>query len=199
MNAIQPISTCTAGDCRGCPVAPRVQCHFRLRDFTAFMLVSLPGFCLGVWGILLHADDLLIPWVVFCGVFFGVVMPRSLCSRCPRYAEPGAILRCWANLGVPKLFKYRPRPLSRIEKGLLLGGIALTWGIPLVVLAIAGDWLLLLGFSLASGAFYALLRRLFCTRCANFFCPLNRVPLELRARFWELNPGASGGNRLDST
>ena len=50
--------------------------------------------------------------IALCVGFFGFIETRVLCSHCPHYAEEGASLRCWANYGSPKLFKYRPGPMS---------------------------------------------------------------------------------------
>jgi hypothetical protein len=195
----KPIATCVSESCRDCRLRGLVHCHFDLFDLAKFILAVLPSFLVGALGIRLIDGDLLLPWVAICVGFFGFVEIIVLCSHCPHYAEPGNFLRCWANHGSPKLFKYRPGPLTPIEKFILLGGFGIIWGYPLVFLILGKVWLILIAFVLLSVVFFVILKRKFCSQCMNFACPLNTVTGEVRELFYELNPGPAEGWKPPST
>ncbi|MHC4597658.1 MAG: hypothetical protein ACYS47_01505 [Planctomycetota bacterium] len=187
----KPIATCTAKDCADCPVANVVHCHFRLRDLTHFLLVWVPGFVVGAAGLLAFGAGPLAVWIALILGFFCVVEIRVLCSHCPHYAEDSPTLSCWANHGVPKLWKYRPGPTSTVEKAVFLGGLALVWVFPPVFLVIGERWFLLALYVLTNAAFFATLKLSFCSRCMNFACPLNSVGEEARELFFQRNPAVA--------
>jgi len=193
MRSELPLATCVRDQCSGCPVRETVHCHFRIGDFVRFMAIALPGLLLGALAIRIHQPQWLIPWVVACVVFFGLVEIRVLCSHCPHYAQAGRFLRCWANCGSPKLWTYRPRPLSTGERLVLLSGVAVIWGFPLGIALAAGGFVLSAAMAVVDAGFYAALRRRFCSRCMNFACPLNIVPLSVREDFFVVNPPLSQG------
>ena len=139
-HSLKPIATCVRSNCRDCRLQGLIHCHFDLFDLAKFILAVLPSFILGALGIRMIDSNLILPWVVLCVGFFGFVEIKILCSHCPHYAEPGNFLRCWANHGSPKLWKYRPGPLSPIEKIVLLGGFGMVWGYPLVFLILGGGF-----------------------------------------------------------
>lgn len=184
----QPIATCVAESCDGCPVGAAVHCHFRAVDLTHFLLLALPAFLLGGAGIVAVGAMYLIPWAVFCLAYFGLIEIRVMCSHCPHYAEPGHSLRCWANYGSPKLWKYRPGPMSRVETIIFLGGFVLIWGYPLVFLILGMRWFLLLVYAMTTAGFFMTLKLSFCSQCMNFACPLNGVDAATRQAFRERNP-----------
>ena len=107
-----PIATCRAADCADCPVADSIHCHFRPVDLAHFLLVCLPTFLVGGAGVLSVGLIPLLIWVAVFVAFFGFIEIRVLCSHCPHYTEKGSTLGCWANHGSPKLWKYRPGPMS---------------------------------------------------------------------------------------
>ena len=111
-----------------------------------------------------------------------------MCAHCPHYAEPGPVLRCWANHGSPKLWKYRPGPMSRAEKVIFLGGFVLIWGYPLLFLMWGMAWFLLLVYVMTTAGFFMTLKLFFCTQCMNFACPLNGVDKATRQAFFKQNP-----------
>jgi hypothetical protein len=120
--------------------------------------------------------------------FFFVWEGRVLCSHCPYWAEEGRVLRCHANYGVIKLWKYRPGPMNRSEQFQFLAGALLFIIYPLVFLVIGHEYLLT-AIALASAvSFGYLLWRNICDRCINFSCPLNNVPPERRRAFLARNP-----------
>ena len=111
-----------------------------------------------------------------------------MCSHCPHYAEEGSSLRCWANYGSPKIWKYRPGPMSPVEKVVFIAGLVVVFGYPLVYFIASGAWYLMVLCFLLTAGFYVTLKRSFCSKCMNFACPLNAVPDPVRQEFWELNP-----------
>ena len=152
------------------------------------LLVCLPSFLVGGAAILAVGLVPLVVWIALCVAFFGFIEIRVMCSHCPHYAEEGSSLRCWANYGSPKPWRYRPGPMSTAEKVVFIGGFIVVWGYPLGFFAAAGYWYLLALYVLLTAGFFVTLKRSFCSRCMNFACPLNGVPDPVRREFWELNP-----------
>jgi hypothetical protein len=111
-----------------------------------------------------------------------------MCSHCPHYAEPGKSLQCWANYGSPRLWKYRPGPMTGTEKFVFEAGLLLIFGYPLAFLLMGLQWFLLAIYLLTTVSFYVTLRHSFCSQCMNFACPLNLTNDQVRAAFFERNP-----------
>jgi hypothetical protein len=183
-----PIATCDASGCEGCRAAESVQCHFGPGDLIHFYLISLPVFLVGGAGILAVGMVPLLIWIGVLVAFFGFIEIRVMCSHCPHYAEEGSTLRCWANYGSPKLWKYRPGPMSTAENLVFFAGLAAVFGYPLGFLVAGGLWFLLVLYLLLATAFAVSLKRFLCSKCMNFACPLNGVPEPARRLFWAQNP-----------
>ena len=130
----------------------------------------------------------LVPWFIAILGYFGLLEIRALCSHCPHYAEPGRILKCWANYGVPKLWKYHPSPMSGLEKVLFLGGLVVLWGYPLAFLLLGMQWFLLAVYTLTTAGAFMTLKIGMCSQCMNFACPLNAVEDAVRREFFRRNP-----------
>lgn len=188
LDAEKPILTCRADNCDGCAVNHSIHCHFKLKDLVHFLLVSLPPFLLGGLGIYNQSAWLMVFWIFLVVAFFGFVEIRVMCSHCPHYAEQGTSLKCWANYGAPKLWKYRPGPMSILEKIVFFSGFVIVWGYPLVVLVVTGQWFLLLVYGITTAGFFMTLINFFCVQCMNFACPLNRVEMDMRNEFFKQNP-----------
>jgi hypothetical protein len=184
----RPLTTCTAKTCAGCPVSSEVHCHFQSRDLVAFLLTAFPSFIIGGAGIYQISAWWLVPWLLISFSYFGFVEIRVMCSHCPHYAEPGKGLQCWANYGSPRLWKYRPGPMSAMEKFVFLTGFVLIWGYPLVFLLVGWQWLFLFIYLLTTASFFVTLRRSYCSQCMNFACPLNHVDETVRVEFFKRNP-----------
>jgi hypothetical protein len=150
--------------------------------------LSIPSLILGGAGIYRVGGWFLVPWIALMAGFFGFLEIRVMCSHCPHYAEPGNSLQCWANYGSPKIWTYRPGPMSLMEKLLFLGGLAAIWGYPVIFLLVGPQWLLLVVYGISSAGLFMTLKLFFCTRCMNFACPLNTVPVHIRQNFFERNP-----------
>jgi hypothetical protein len=184
----KPIITCASASCEGCEVGQKLHCHFRARDLARFLLNALSPFLLATAGIVRVSGWWLAPWLIAALGYFGFLEIRVMCSHCPHYAEQGASLKCWANYGSPKLWKYRPGPMSRMETFWFFSGFVVILVYPLVFLLIGAQWFLLAMYVLtAAGAAVTLLTS-FCSQCMNFACPLNRVDGTTRWAFFERNP-----------
>ncbi len=186
-----PIATCTATSCTDCPVSAKVHCHFQLKDLLHFLLISLPGFLLGGAVIYSYSQWSFALYLAFTIGFFGLLEIRVMCSHCPHYAEEGKTLSCWANHGSPKLWKYRPGPMSKAERFLFFGGLVLIWGLPSPFFVLTGSWLLLALYILTNTAFFVTLKIFFCSKCINFACPLNGVDQDGKKMFFERNPSVA--------
>jgi hypothetical protein len=183
-----PIATCDASDCTDCRVADSIHCHFRPAELAHFLLICMPTFLVGGAAVLGAGLMPLALWIAVCVGFFGFLEIRVMCSHCPHYAEEGSTLKCWANHGSPKLWKYRPGPMSTTEKVLFYAGLVAVWGYPLPFFATGGQWFLLGLYLLLAAGFFATLKMFLCAQCMNFACPLNGVPEPIRMKFFERNP-----------
>ena len=193
----KPIATCVSETCEGCAVRDIVHCHFRPGDLIHFLCIVLPSFLVGGAGIYRVSGWLLGLWILLIIGYFGFLEIRVMCSHCPHYAEPGGCLKCWANYGAPKLWKYRPGPMSFMETLLFLGGFVVIWGYPLAFLVMGRQWFLLIVYAISTAGFFMTLKLFLCSQCMNFACPLNSVDKSVRQKFFKRNPEAArawGGN-----
>jgi len=185
----KPLATCASASCEGCEVSQKLHCHFRARDLAHFLLNALPPALLAGAGIVRVDWRWLVPWLIAALGYFGFVEIRVMCSHCPHYAELGtSSLKCWANYGSPKLWKYRPGPMSRAETFWFFGGFIVILIYPLVFLLIGAQWFLLAMYVLTTAGAALTLLKSFCSQCINFACPLNRVDDATRQAFFECNP-----------
>jgi hypothetical protein len=192
LDPSKPLSTCFSAGCDGCPLQDRLQCHFRGRDLLRFFGIAFPPFILGGIGIARVNPWLLIPWLALILGYFGLVEIRVMCSHCPHYSEPGTqSLQCWANYGSPKLWKYRPGPMTKGENIVFFTGLVMIAGYPLAFLIVGMQWLILTLFAVATGGMATLMNRLMCARCMNFACPLNHIESSVRVLFFARNPGVA--------
>jgi len=192
-----PIATCSASDCANCELHDVVNCHFSFKQLARFLAFAILAMIVGGYGIFMFQPWFLLVWIVGFVSFFGFIEIRVMCSHCPHYAEPGSkTLRCWANYGSPRLWKYRPGPMSLGEKTIFFLGIAAIIGFPLAAFALNPVRIhvlaLILYVALISvGSF--LLKKHYCSICMNFACPLNSVDAEVRKVFLEKNTRMKGG------
>jgi len=181
------LNTCTEV-CNECKIQSKTNCHFSLNQLLKFYLIVLPSFILGGIGISDYGNISLMIWLIIIVAFFLILEIRVLCSHCPHYLEPTNSLRCWANYGAPKLWKYRPGPLNIFEKTILLSGFLVVWGYPVVFISLLNNWLYLFWYIISVVFFYIFLKLSNCRRCINFACPLNGVKAEVKEQFFRNNP-----------
>ena len=163
----------------------------------AFGIFVFSGFLIGHWW-------MLISYVSILFITFVFIEPRLLCSHCPFYEKEGKCLRCWALRGMPKLWKYRPEPINKTERILMLifgsfidlfpflGSI---WGIVYFFMNIEGNVAFGVGiiictvlFLIVAGYFSKVLLGFACKKCANFSCAMNKVPKKIINKYIEKNP-----------
>lgn len=182
------LSTCDAESCEGCEVSEKLVCHFNGKQLMLFWAMALAVFIFAAYSIYIFNPFFLIPWILFIIIFFGFIEIRVMCSHCPHYAEPGLkALKCWANYGSPKLWKYRPGPMSVMEKAVFYLGFIIIAGPSIIFLLIQRHFLLAVIYSVLLIIFKLALKYLFCKRCINFACPFNNVDYDTRKIFFEKN------------
>jgi hypothetical protein len=185
----KPLITCSFANCQTCVLKSHLNCHFNLWGLLRFLGVAFLPFILAGIGMTHVNAWLLIPWVAFALSYFGLIEIRVMCSHCPHYAQPEIkSLKCWANYGSPKLWRYNPGPMSSSEKLVFFIGLGLIAGYPLVILLIGKAWLLLTLFILTIVGMGTLMSRTMCNHCMNFACPFNQVEMKQREAFFKLNP-----------
>ena len=132
----------------------------------------------------------LVLYIILIFAVFGYEI-KFLCSHCPYYAGESKTLKCLANNGMPKIFRYNPAPMTGGEKIMMKLLIAVFLIIFPAASAAAVIWLTMSGYSgtialaavtgviilliYAIVAFYQVLRTFFCRKCVNFSCPFNSV------------------------
>jgi hypothetical protein len=190
--ASDPYGLCTSrpvSECSDCAIAGRLRCHFKRGDllhflglFISFLLPALIGMVLAgyTW--------YLLGWLVLFLVLLGVWENRVLCSHCPYYAGQGRMLRCFANYGLLKLWRYRPGPAGRLEKAQFGVIVVLLTGYPFPFLILGGQYVLAFLAAWAVVMWGWTLQRYSCSRCVNFSCLFNRVPREVADEFLKRNP-----------
>ncbi|MFX1575823.1 MAG: lysostaphin resistance A-like protein [Promethearchaeota archaeon] len=142
--------------------------------FAAGFLVILIPVVLGL--LLAGMWIFLVIWIVYAIFFLQIWENRILCSHCPYYGSEGRTLRCHANYGLYKLWKYNPAPMSRLEQAQMVVGVAIMLGFPFPFLFWGQQWLYLIFASFGAIVLGAILFGWLCLRCVNFSCPFNRVP-----------------------
>ena len=159
----KPIATCISETCDNCTVNNALHCHFTLRDLIHFLLIASPSFLLGGAGIYHINGWMLIPWLLLIVGYFGFVEIRVMCSHCPHYAEEGNTLKCWANYGSFKIWKYRPGPMTSWEKIIFFIGFILVWGYPISFLISGVQYFLLIVYLLTVAGFFLTLKTFLCS------------------------------------
>jgi hypothetical protein len=185
----KPIYTCNSESCDNCEVGELVTCHFNLKLLMKFLLFAIPSFIIAIIGICINHWGFLIPWVLSVLLYFGLIEIRVMCSHCPHYAEPGTrTLKCWANYGSPKLWKYRPGPMSMFEKIIFFAGLAIVFLYPPAIMVLSGQYILTSIFLIYTAIGFYLMKRFMCKKCMNFACPLNMLDEKTKQEFKKKNP-----------
>jgi hypothetical protein len=184
----ETLSTCDEKNCNNCNVKGLLSCHFDLKLLLRFLIIAIPPFIIAGIGICRLNCLLLIPWIAFFLLYFGLIEIKVMCSHCPHYAEPGTkTLNCWANYGSPKIWKYRPGPMNLLEKIIFLLGIAIIATYPVVIIILSKQFVLLTIFVLYLIVGAYIVYRSMCIKCMNFACPFNGVCVETKEMFLEHN------------
>jgi MFS family permease len=199
LDATKPLYTCKEKSCEKCDVGSLLNCHFHLKQLLRFLSFGLLIFILGGIGVTRFSGWALLIWLLFIFSYFGLVEIRVMCSHCPHYAEPELkSLKCWANYGSPKLWKYRPGPMSLTEKIIFFAGLFIIFLFPVPLMMLSKDFILLViyVFLLVLGTY--LLKIFYCAKCMNFACPLNKVDTEIQEKFYHHNDTIYNAQKKDS-
>jgi uncharacterized membrane protein len=183
----KPINTCSKETCINCDIHSKITCHFNPGQLLRFYLIVLPSLITGAIGVHNYSTNSFISWVMIIGLFFLLIGIRVLCTHCPHYDEPSAILRCWVNYGVPKLWRYRPLPMNIFEKAILISGFIIIWGYPIIFISLTRKWILLSVYIFSVVLFFILLNLFQCRKCINLSCPLNSVSIKVKEEFLRNN------------
>ncbi len=182
-------AACSRETCDGCEIEGKLLCVHTPRDLLDFFVLvvawAIPffaGMAIGKHWVALGV------WFALAVLFFTYVEALVLCRHCPHYAEEGSTLRCHANWGLPKIPRFDPRPLSRIERVVWIayGAVLFLYHVPFFI--IGGQWLLLgiTTWMVIAAAWTVWWTK--CMRCYNLSCPANRVPEDVRRVFFRLYP-----------
>jgi hypothetical protein len=164
-------------------------CRFDARDLVYFLAGFLPFGVTVVAGMIQSGFGwFILGWLAYWVFFFFVWEARVLCSHCPYWALDDRVLRCHANYGVIKIWKYRPGPMSRSEQFQFILGALLFVAYPLTFLMIGHQYLLTLIALVSAGSAALNLWRNGCSRCVNFSCPVNNVPKVVVDAYLRQNP-----------
>ncbi|MFX1533052.1 MAG: hypothetical protein ACFFDI_02345 [Promethearchaeota archaeon] len=213
---LHPPGTCIADEnsgCAECDLEGRLICKVDKKFANKFLFLNLSYRLLAIGalilaGLIVNQWWMLITYIAVTFLTFFVLEPRLLCSHCPFYALEGKFLRCWALRGMPKLWKYRPEPISSKERKLmLLLGIFVDL-FPFLVIAYGLVWffgmfflfqtrgnlfvlggLIIISIAFTTLAYYLnkLLQGYACKHCANFSCAMNKVPDDIIQKFLDKN------------
>ncbi len=194
-------------NCNSCSIGMYLNCRQDRRILNTF-LAAAAGIFIGTFillGLIRLISGHLWPQLLYIILIIGLFgyETKFLCSHCPFYAGKGITLKCLANQGMPKLFRYNPAPMNRWEKSMVLFLVACFLAIAPVASTAATLWLVLAGnygivtFVAVSGisillicssiAFYQVLRTFFCSMCVNFSCPFNTVEKKIVDTYLEKN------------
>jgi hypothetical protein len=185
----QPLYTCKEENCDGCHISETLVCHFNGKQLGRFVLMFLPPFVLAGYAMFIWSLWAFIPWLAFIFLYFLLIEIRVMCSHCPHYAEPGLTsLKCWANYGAPKLWAYRPGPMSFLETFFFFLGFVLIFLTPALAYGLMNRWWLMGIYLMVITGTFVLLHFFYCKHCINFACPLNAVKKKDRADFLDKNP-----------
>jgi hypothetical protein len=173
-------------------------CTFNIKDTFYFILPVMGAWITLVLGITLGymIGSINLPFLIAFSIgyigylifFFQVWENKMLCSHCPYYAfEDDKSVKCYANYGIYKAWKYNPAPMSTSEKVQFIIGITLFAGIPLILFLAIGFYLFF-GISLVLTLVWVIsMHFLSCSKCPNFSCPLNNVPKEIVDEYLKQN------------
>ena len=189
LDKSKPLYTCKAENCDGCDVSEKLACHFNIRQLLIFLLMAIPVFLLAGYFIYQLNPFLLIPWILFIISYFGFIEIRVMCSHCPHYAEQELTsLKCWANYGSPKFWKYRPGPMSLPEKIVFYSGFIIILSQPIIIAILQKSYIVLLIYIVLLATWKWALMILYCSHCINFACPFNNIDSKMRNKFFIKNP-----------
>ncbi len=178
-------AACSRETCEGCEIQGKLLCKHTGKDLVDFAVLAV-GWMIpfGAGMIMGKFWTGLAVWIGLALLFFGYVEALVLCRHCPHYAESGFLLKCHANSGLPKIPKFDPHPMTKVEHTVWLIYVAVLFLYYIPFFIISEQWLLLTLTTWALIVWGWTVLRTQCTRCYNLSCPANRVPEEVRRGFF---------------
>ena len=170
-----------------CTINGNVHNHLNKKDLLYFLLISLPPFLLGGYGIYITNVWLLIPWVIMIIAFFSFIEIRVMSSPCHHDEETGTSSNL-IKYGPPKPGKQRSVPMTGIERIFYFAGFTFVWGYPLPIIFAGEQLVLLLMYLAATIGFFIVITVFMCSQCMSFSCPLKSVDPKTRNQFFDKNP-----------
>ncbi|MFW9767327.1 MAG: hypothetical protein ACFFF9_07000 [Candidatus Thorarchaeota archaeon] len=201
---------CTSKDgsvCIGCEVDGALNCRYDAELVTCFRRTHFPfravqflvtgaaAYFTGLWWTF-------ILFVIVIALNFTVIESRYLCRHCPFYEKEGGTLECITLKGIPRIWKFDPKPMTRLGKAgmMAVGGFIDVFPLLISAYAVwhlfsAGADLLVIGLMagltilalITAGYLEKFLRENFCERCVNLSCMMNKVPYELKEKYLQKN------------
>ena len=197
---LNPHNLCTwndEADCENCLDKNLLFCKFDKKTLTAFLFLFLPFFAISffalvVVGVLTGIWWLLIAYGALYLAVFGFIETGILCRHCPYYARTGTNLKCIADCGCFRIWKYNPEPIKSWERAVMYGYYTIMTGLPVIGTAY-GIWYVathtqeysniallgMIGLELSIVVsvitFLVCLSIYVCSRCVNFSCLFNTV------------------------
>jgi hypothetical protein len=189
---VNPYNICSwnsEADCKDCNEPKGLNCRFNYKSLFLFYAIFLPFAIPAIIGVRQSGySSYLLGWGIMAIVFFGFWEIYILCSHCPYYALKGATIKCIANYGCPKIWRYQPGPISKSKKIQLILGLIIMSGYPFIFM-ILGRQSLYLALSLVGLLFFfGVLFKFICTKCINFSCVFNRVSKNKVNAYLKRNP-----------
>jgi len=174
-------------ECQECSLKGKLMCNFNIKDTIYFLIPVLCEWIVIVLGIIhgfvsggLNLVQLIFFFASYIGYltfFFQVWENKILCSHCPYYAfEDDKKVKCYANYGIYKAWKYNPAPMGRSEQIQFIVGILIFVGYPFIFLILAKVYFYFLISLIVAIIWIVSMHFLSCSKCPNFSCPLNNVP-----------------------
>jgi len=185
-------------NCESCSVNGKLMCSFNIKDTICFVAPVLSlwvtwilGLSIGFFSRKINLTLLIafsVGYIVYLIVFFQFWENKILCSHCPYYAfEEDKYVKCYANYGIHKAWKYNPAPMSSSEKIQFLISIALFAIIPLILFIIVELYIYFWISLVLSLIWFISMHFLSCSKCPNFSCPLNNVSKEVINEYLKRN------------
>ncbi len=210
---VNPHDICTwdeNADCEICKDHNLLYCKINPRMQKAFLVLFMPAILTAFFGLVLMGYLTGTWWyLIGYGIFFMILFPviefGILCRHCPFYAKEGKILQCLGGSGVPKTYKYSPRPMRKWEHYVMYCYYVVMIGFPIGMM---GYGIYIIADNPATYSFFTLITFIavetalvlsmitfnyclnvyVCSKCVNFSCPWNGVPKEVVDEYLRQNP-----------
>lgn len=150
--------------------------------FVYYKLLTLIPVSVAVIGIARYSEAFYWPFVYIglCLLHAGIMFTIK-CPHCPYYKMDGKLHHCFMISGVPKIYKPRPGPESRLVGIYAPVGMAVLTFFPVYWLWF--QWELLLIYLLSVVVLVTSIGLNECPRCLNFECAHNKVPEDVRKAY----------------